>query len=221
MNRSGYLIEEGVFEESECDYLLKVISELKRGSGRAGIRHLMSNSVIRNLALDSRLIKIACTLLGPYVVPFKATLFAKTGKANWLVTWHQDTALPLIDYVDSPEWGAWSRKEGIFYAHAPAWALSRVVALRLHLDAATSRNGPLRVLPGTHTKGVLTDEEIAILVKEQEALECHVSRGGVLAMSPLLVHASSKTEAGIPRRVLHIEYTNSLNLCDGIKLAIA
>ena len=31
-------------------------------------------------------------------------------------------------------WGPWSTKEGIIYAHAPASALDRGVALRLHLD---------------------------------------------------------------------------------------
>ena len=27
--------------------------------------------------------------------PFRATLFDKSASANWLVVWHQDTALPM------------------------------------------------------------------------------------------------------------------------------
>jgi hypothetical protein len=46
-------------------------------------------------------------------------------------------------------------------------------------------------------------------------------RSGVLAMRPLIVHASSKSQSEAPRRVLHIEYANSMNVADGLKLAIA
>src|ERR1700680_406909 len=43
-------------------------------------------------------------------------------------------------------------KDGVVYAHAPASVLRQVLALRIHLDDSTSHNGPLRVLPGTHTE---------------------------------------------------------------------
>ena len=45
----------------------------------------------------------------------------------------------------------------MIYAHAPKEALEQVLALRVHLDDSTASNGPLRVSPGTHCKGVLTD----------------------------------------------------------------
>jgi ectoine hydroxylase-related dioxygenase (phytanoyl-CoA dioxygenase family) len=61
-------------------------------------------------------------------------------------------------------------KEGVVYAHAPANALSRVLALRIHLDDSTERNGPLRVLPGSHERGVMTDEEIERLVPQTSPL---------------------------------------------------
>jgi hypothetical protein len=35
-----------------------------------------------------------------------------------------------------------------------------VLALRIHLDYSTTLNGPLRVLPGTQTLGVLDDDRI-------------------------------------------------------------
>jgi hypothetical protein len=40
-------------------------------------------------------------------------------------------------------------------------------------------------------------------------------------MRPLIVHASSKAESDLPRRVLHLEYARSLDLGDGLQLAIA
>jgi len=181
----------------------------------------MSIPAIGAVAKDKRLLRIARQALGDGAVPFRATLFDKSARANWLVVWHQDTALPLALRNDSAEWGPWSLKAGILYAHAPAWALSRVLALRISLDASTDDNGPLRVIPGSHLAGVMSDDEILDLARTQETVEALVPRGGVLAMRPLLVHSSSKARGDEPRRVLHIEYADALDLGPGLRLAIA
>ena len=104
--------------------------------------------------------ELAIVVLGAEAFPFRATLFDKSQQANWLVVWHQDTALPLRSRKEFPGWGPWSIKEGIVYAHAPAAALCQIMALRVNLDGSTAENGPLRVLPGTHTLGVLSDDSI-------------------------------------------------------------
>ena len=118
-------------------------------------------------------------------------------------------------------WGPWSLKEGVIYAHACAAALSQVLALRVHLDDSTADNGPLRVLPATHNLGVLDDDAMRTLAAQIAPVDCLVARGGVLAMRPLLVHASSKSRAAAPRRVLHIEYAASAVLSEKLLLAVA
>jgi hypothetical protein len=75
---------------------------------------------VRELAADPRLIEIASQFVGPTAAPFRATLFDKSPTANWLVVWHQDTALPLRERITGPGWGPWSTKAGVLYAHAPA-----------------------------------------------------------------------------------------------------
>ena len=137
------------------------------------------------------------------------------------MVWHQDTALPLLERRDVQGWGPWSKKGGVVYAHAPAHALAKVVALRLHLDDSTLENGPLRVLPGTHTVGVLSDAQIHELAERSEPVVCTVARGGVLVMRPLLVHASSKSVGLVSRRVLHFEYSVSQVLGNGLQLRAA
>jgi ectoine hydroxylase-related dioxygenase (phytanoyl-CoA dioxygenase family) len=181
----------------------------------------MSHSAVLSLACDSRLRDIATLVLATAAVPFRATLFDKSPATNWLIPWHQDTALPLISRFEAPGWGPWSLKAGVDYAHAPAWALSRVVALRLHLDDSTRDNGPLRVIPESHMAGVLTDEDVAATVQSHEAVDCLIARGGVVTMRPLLIHSSSKVLTDAPRRVLHIEYVDKLELAEGIRLAIS
>jgi ectoine hydroxylase-related dioxygenase (phytanoyl-CoA dioxygenase family) len=217
----GFWIENNVLPDRECDGLIEAAPPSLQGRSRAGARHLMSIPAIEAAAKDERLLRIARRALGDGAVPFRATLFDKSARANWLVVWHQDTALPLESRNDSTEWGPWSMKAGILYAHAPAWALSRVLALRLHLDASTSENGPLRVIPGSHIGGVLSDDEILDLAKARGNVETSVPRGGVLAMRPLLIHSSSKALGPEPRRVLHIEYADALDLGPGLRLAIA
>ena len=157
---AGFAIEQKVLAETDCNALLSALSATSVRRSRAGARHLMGNPAVAELAADGELIAIAKAWLGKAAVPFRATLFEKSSQTNWLIPWHQDTALPLTAQSDSPGWGAWSKKEGILYAHAPAWALERVVALRVHLDPSEADNGPLRVLPGSHTAGVLTDREV-------------------------------------------------------------
>jgi phytanoyl-CoA dioxygenase PhyH len=217
----GFWIEDNVFSDRECDDLIEATRPSLQWRSRAGARNLMSISAIGVAAKDERLLRIARRGLGEGAVPFRATLFDKSARANWLVVWHQDTALPLESRNDSAEWGPWSLKAGILYAHAPAWALSRVLALRISLDASTCDNGPLRVIPGSHQAGVLSDDEILDLARTQETVEALVPRGGVLAMSPLIVHSSSKARGDGPRRVLHVEYADALDLEPGLRLAIA
>jgi ectoine hydroxylase-related dioxygenase (phytanoyl-CoA dioxygenase family) len=181
----------------------------------------MKLSLVAALAADEPLVSIARSALGNGAFAFRATLFDKSPDANWLVAWHQDTALPLREKREQAGWGPWSVKDGVIYAHSPATALSQVVALRVHLDDSTAENGPLRVLPGTHTIGILSDEELREVSGRTAGVNCTVSRGGVVAMRPLLVHASSKSQSEKPRRVLHIEYSAVTGFGDGLELAIA
>jgi ectoine hydroxylase-related dioxygenase (phytanoyl-CoA dioxygenase family) len=165
--------------------------------------------------------EVARDVLGYDAFPFRATLFDKSPTSNWLVVWHQDTALPLRERIDRPGWGPWSVKERISYAHAPASALSQVLALRVSCDDSSVANGPLRVLPGTHTLGVLTDDNIHDLAGRIAPVSCVAPKGAVVAMRPLVVHSSSKSLNDLPRRVLHIEYAASESFVQPLYLAVA
>jgi len=77
-----------------------------------------------------------------------------------------------------------------------------------------------RVLPGTHTLGVLDDEKVSKLATKMSSLDCLVPAGGILAMKPLLIHSSSKSRSEADRRVLHIEYAASPSIAAPLDLAI-
>jgi ectoine hydroxylase-related dioxygenase (phytanoyl-CoA dioxygenase family) len=221
MKDPGFWFEANVFSEAECDYILKCLNGTDINRSRAGIRNLMSNPAIMTLASDERLLRLGERIAGRRLVPYKATLFEKTGKANWLVAFHQDTALPVETEIKLEGWGPSSIKEGITFMHAPTSALSRILALRIHLDASTITNGPLRIIPGSHQLRILDDTDFDRYIESENEVLCLVGRGGVIAMSPLILHASSKSVSDEPRRVLHIEYSDSLDLGHGVRLAVA
>jgi ectoine hydroxylase-related dioxygenase (phytanoyl-CoA dioxygenase family) len=210
-----------VIAAEEADCALAELSGADLNRSRAGARHILNQPCVKRITHDERMLALAREILGREAFPFRATLFDKSADSNWLVVWHQDTALPLRERRETQGWGPWSVKEGVTYAHAPAGALEQILALRVHLDDSTELNGPLRVLPGTHTCGVLTDPELQALDSEINSVECTVSKGGVLVMRPLITHASSKSQSAQPRRVIHIEYAASSEFENHLRLATA
>jgi ectoine hydroxylase-related dioxygenase (phytanoyl-CoA dioxygenase family) len=221
IKENGFVILPGLFSQEYLDRLLQEINESAPRRSRAGVRHALGLAPVAELSQQPEMIELARGVLGPDAFPFRATLFDKSPTANWLVVWHQDTALPLRQRVELPGWGPWSVKGGIAYAHAPATALTRVLALRVSFDDSTVENGPLRVLPRTHTMGVLSDDSIHELAARISPVDCIVPKGGVVAIRPLVVHASSKLQTEMPRRVLHIEYAASDSIAKPLWLALA
>ena len=219
-NDDDYSIYPHVFQRSEMLRVTEALGAASVERTKAGARHVLNVPAVRELSSDSRLLSIASQFVGLKPIAFRATLFDKSPVANWLVVWHQDTALPLRHRHAEMGWGPWSSKAGVLYAHAPAWALEQVVALRVSLDDSSATNGPLRVLPNTHHSGVLSDDQIAQLARDATPVDCLAPSGGIVAMRPLTIHASSKSANSQPRRVLHIEYAATVHLGAGIELAV-
>jgi len=217
---TGYSIHEAVFAPVEMTRLSGALDSASLVRTKAGARRVLAVPEVLALASDPRVLDIARHAIGSSAMPYRATLFDKSLSANWLVTWHQDTALPLKARSEHPDWGPWSMKGGVLHAIAPASALERIIALRVHLDDSTTGNGPLRVLPGTHRRGVIDHEAILALANTVREVECVTDAGGVVTLRPLIVHASSKASGNRPRRVLHIEYAPSVRFDHGIELAV-
>ena len=221
IEENGFAILPGLFSEEYLDRLLQKIDESAPRRSRAGVRHALGLAPVAELSQEPQMIELARGILGPDAFPFRATVFDKSPTSNWLVVWHQDTALPLRERLELPGWGPWSLKDGVHYAHAPTATLSKVLALRVHFDNSSTENGPLRVLAGTHLMGVLSDDRVHEVATRIAPIDCVVPRGGVVAMRPLLIHASSKSQTEMPRRVLHIEYAASDSIANPLELAIA
>ena len=84
---SGFFIDEDVLSGTECEQLLDNLPLAGFHRGRAGARHLMSHPDVRRVALYPRMLRIARAALGADALPYRATLFDKSGTANWSVVW--------------------------------------------------------------------------------------------------------------------------------------
>jgi ectoine hydroxylase-related dioxygenase (phytanoyl-CoA dioxygenase family) len=206
IEEKGFAIVPSVLSTRELIPILVSLADLEPPRGKAGMRHVLNHPTVKVVAQNPRLLEMAQAVLGSAAFPFRATLFDKTPEGNRLLSWHQDTALPVQERIEAPGWGPWHEKEGVLYVQAPAAVLGRVLALRLHLDDCSEQSGPLRVIPGTHGLGILSEAEIERHATYDDPVECLAARGSVVAIRPLTIHSSSKSRSQAPMRVLHIEY---------------
>lgn len=195
----GFATIAGCFTVPECDSLIERLDPISR----AGTRCLLEHDWCRACA---RMLRSRVANLIPEVsslVAVQCTYFNKLPERNWLVAYHQDRSIPVALTADVACFTGASEKEGMTFVHGPDELLERMLALRLHLDDCTPDNGPLRVLPHTHRRGTLSSQAIADLRNAADDEELCVEKGGIIAMRPLLLHASSKSRSAKQRRVLH------------------
>lgn len=196
--RDGYEVVEGVMSADACDALA---AALRLPDGKAGSRDLLQLGAFRDAARRLGAAVALQHLIPPGYVAVQCTLFAKDAGRNWLVAPHQDLSIPVQGRIDSPHYRGWSFKQGTWFVQPPVAVLEKLVAIRLQLDPDSEKTGPLQVVPGSHRDGRLDSDPG---LRGNRAIHpCVVGKGGVVAMRPLLTHASTKARAALPRRVLH------------------
>jgi ectoine hydroxylase-related dioxygenase (phytanoyl-CoA dioxygenase family) len=76
----------------------------------------------------------------------------------------------------------------------------------LHIDDCPPESGALRVVPGSHAIGVLSQAEAEQFRARHEEVVVPAASADALLMKPLILHASSKATSAARRRVLHFVY---------------
>jgi ectoine hydroxylase len=144
---------------------------------------------------DPRLVAPMRDLVGSErVALFTDKLNFKRAREGSLFRWHQD----------SPYWAH-------FAAH-----LDQLPNVMLALDDASERNGCLRVVAGSHRKGMLPGsrgpERLAALFTdpacfdESRAVAAEMPAGSLLFFSPHTVHGSAPNTSDTPRRAVLFTY---------------
>jgi hypothetical protein len=158
---------------------------------------------IKALLTESLVQRFVTQTLGPLAGLVRALYFDKPPEQSWSLPWHKDQSIAVSAHGFLP--AGYSRptvKRGVPHLIAPDELLREMVTLRIHLDAMTDENGPLRVVPGSHH----SSKDLGLGVENHRII--HAAVGAIMAMRPLLTHASGLSEPGTTqhRRILHLEF---------------
>lgn len=192
-------------DEAACISLETALAELP--TSMAGVR--IRDGVLMRPFIDAAgpIGAIAVAALGSQTRPVRAILFDKTGERNWALGWHQDRTIVVEERIDTSGFGPWTVKSGLIQVEPPFEILKRMVTLRVHLDPVDRSNAPLRIVPGSHKLGRLSEAEIERMVTTSEEQFCLAERGDIWLYATPIVHASLAANPPRRRRVLQIDYS--------------
>lgn len=218
----GFSVVESVYTAVEVDAVLQIIEQadtskdtFRRSDDLFAIRQFLKELPdVLPVLLNNRLKELISTLLGKSYFIVKSIYFDKPPGSNWYVAYHQDLTISVDQKSDMPGFGPWTVKQNQFAVQPPLSVLENNFTIRIHLDDTTQDNGALKVVPGSHLKGVYRPETIDWTVEKE--VSCIVPKGGIMVMKPLLLHSSGRTVNNKKRRVVHIELS-AMELPEGLR----
>nr|WP_249665260.1 phytanoyl-CoA dioxygenase family protein [Mucilaginibacter sp. Bleaf8] len=212
---NGYTVIHDVFSFAEVDAIISTIEAVD--TSKATFRKTDDLFAIRQflkevpdakaMALTKKLQNIINQLFGNGYFLVKSIYFDKPEKSNWFVSYHQDLTISVDRRVEQPGFGPWTVKQNQFAVQPPLSILQQNFTVRIHLDDTDETNGALKVIPGSHAKGIYRPETIDWSHETEDI--CTVPKGGIMIMRPLLLHASNRTTGNKRRRVIHIEFSKA------------
>ncbi|WP_369992768.1 phytanoyl-CoA dioxygenase family protein [Winogradskyella sp.] len=215
LNTFGYSSIKNFFSESEVESLLNCIEIYKHKAAEATknndlfvIRGLINTiPELKHIIFNNDFINLLGNFFESNYFLTKGIYFDKLPKSNWFVAYHQDLSISVNKKVEVNGFKNWTNKKGIYGVQPPECILNNSITIRVHLDDTTQKNGALRVIPKSHTKGIITKNS-ANWNLDNEYI-CEAKKGSIMLMKPLLLHASSKTINDKRRRVIHLEFNSN------------
>jgi ectoine hydroxylase-related dioxygenase (phytanoyl-CoA dioxygenase family) len=212
--QNGFTIIDGIYSDEDINLLIQTIEQadtskptFRKTSELFAIRQFLKELPEAIPAIFTKnLTYIINELFGYDYFVVKSIYFDKPGSSNWFVAYHQDLTISVDKKENVEGFGPWSTKQNQFAVQPPLSILENNFTIRIHLDDTDENNGALRVIPGSHHKGVYRPETIDWNIETEET--CKVPKGGIMIMRPLLLHASGRTINDNKRRVIHIEFSN-------------
>lgn len=235
IERDGLALLPGVFDSAEIDRLcVELESAMTRLEAdgeairsRGGTVYAARNVLewyppARDVWRRPALLELLGQALGHEFGLVRALYFDKPPERTWALPWHKDRTIAVADNrLPSEHFSHPTCKAGVPHVEASESLLARMVTLRIHLDDVTAENGPLKVLLGSHQDepGRVAAPESADVDNAPAVRTILAVRGDVLAMRPLVTHASglSAPKTRRHRRILHLEFAPQPCLPDGYR----
>lgn len=214
LDHRGYTIIQDVFKDTECNQILEEIdrvdvdkSTFRKMNDLFAIRQFLKEvPAAQKITFNDRLKKVIGDIFGKDYFCTKSIYFDKPEQSNWFVSYHQDLTISVDKKLDLDGFGPWSVKQNQYAVQPPLDILQNNFTIRLHLDDTGEHNGALKVIPGSHRKGIYRPDTINWGTETEHI--CAVPRGGIMIMKPLLLHSSARSRGNYRRRVVHLEFSN-------------
>lgn len=213
LERNGFTTVDTVFSKEEIAEMLRVIeaadsskNTFRKSADLFAIRQFLKEiPEINSIIFNQRFETLVQQFFGEGYFVVKSIYFDKPEQSNWFVAYHQDLTISVDKKEQLPGYENWTVKQGQFAVQPPLEILEQMFTVRIHLDDTDENNGALKVIPGSHLKGI---SRLAVLdLSIEKETSCKVSSGGAMIMKPLLLHSSGRTINNSKRRVIHIEFS--------------
>jgi ectoine hydroxylase-related dioxygenase (phytanoyl-CoA dioxygenase family) len=210
---NGYTRIENIFTDAEINNLAFEIDKAdtsnttyRKTDDLFAIRQFLKEiPAAYKIVFNDSLKAVIRQLFGSDYFVVKSIYFDKPERSNWFVSWHQDLTISVDKREEIKNYGPWTTKQNQFAVQPPLEVLEDNFTIRIHLDDTNENNGALKVIPGSHLKGVYRPKTINWENEFQNI--CCVNTGGIMVMKPLLLHSSNRTTDNRRRRVVHIEFS--------------
>lgn len=196
-DRDGYVVLRGVLDAVTMAGVARHVDGLlARHPDRRGedLGHdlIAADRFWVDLVADPRLLDVAELFVGPDLALFASHYICKPARSGRPVLWHQDAAYWPLEPME-------------------------VVTVWLAVDPSTSENGCLRVVPGSHRRGVhgrrqrpdtesVFGDESDTEVDERTVVDLELEPGDVEVHHPGLLHSSRANRSPNRRCGLTIRY---------------
>lgn len=212
--KNGFTVIDSVFTDDEIKKIIEVIQNadtsaenFRKSDDLFAVRQFLKEvPEIKSLVFNGNVKAIIRELFGEKYFVVKSIYFDKPETSNWYVAYHQDLTISVDKKLEMQGFGPWTTKKNQFAVQPPLPVLENIYTIRIHLDDTDENNGALKVVPGSHAKGIYRPETIDWNVETEEI--CKVEKGGIMIMKPLTLHGSNRTTDGRRRRVIHIEFSD-------------
>ncbi|SHE76893.1 phytanoyl-CoA dioxygenase family protein [Chryseobacterium sp. OV279] len=210
----GFTVIHSVFSDEEIEKIIEVIQNVdtskenfRKSDDLFAVRQFLKEVPdVKDLVFNDAIKTIVRELFGKQYVAVKSIYFDKPETSNWYVAYHQDLTISVDKKLEMQGFGPWTTKKNQFAVQPPLPILENICTIRIHLDDTDEHNGALKVVPGSHAKGIYRPETIDWNTETEEI--CNVEKGGIMIMKPLTLHGSNRTTDGRRRRVIHIEFSD-------------
>jgi len=214
LEENGYSILSDLYSDNEIIQILSCIehavdngSSYMKTKDLFAIRQLIKNvPELSNLLFNEKLTELISNLSPSEYFLTKAIYFDKPSESNWFVAYHQDLSISIDKKADLENYVNWTFKKGQHGVQPPIKILQDTITVRIHLDKTDKNNGALKIIPKSHSKGIIRTESKDWEIENE--FICEVEKGGVMLMKPLTLHASNRTTNGMKRRVIHLEFNH-------------